>query len=90
MPHPTCPWKRGFGLFGYGLTSIATTRNKRQLAAKDNSQNLRKPGLTKDAYHTIFIYEKNAYHTLSYHFIELKCMHENSKVSIFFINEIEL
>ena len=28
------------------------------------------PGLTKNAYHTIFIYEKNAYHTLSYNFIE--------------------
>ena len=59
MPHPTCPWKRGFGLFGYGLTSIATTRNKRQLAK------FKKPGLTKDAYHTIFIWKK----CLSYSFI---------------------
>ena len=28
------------------------------------------PGLTKKAYHTIFIYEKNACHILSYNFIE--------------------
>ena len=30
------------------------------------------PKLTKNAYHTIFIYEKNACHTLSYNFIEQK------------------
>ena len=46
------------------------------------------PGLTKNGYHTLFIYEKNAYYTLPYNFIEQKYIYESSKISIFSINEI--
>ena len=41
------------------------------------------PGLTKDAFHTFFINEKNVYHTLSYSFIELRYMYENSRMNVF-------